>query len=121
MNNFFEYPKGTVHSCKVNWIALLIKIKNLPKIILVHFIERSINWFLIQKGMIGRMNYLVKMVDVNNKIYYVTPGDHQDPKCLGAREKAEKFTMKKAAVDVIVKMKRIQDMRNYVYHIEQVE
>lgn len=67
------------------------------------------------------MNFLVKMVDMNNKVYYVTPGDHQDPKCLGARERAEKFTMKKAAVDTIVKMKKIQDMRNYVYHIEQVE
>lgn len=67
------------------------------------------------------MNFLVKMVDFSNNVFYVTPGDHHDPQCLGAKEKAEKFKIKKAAVDTIVKMKKIQDMRNYVYHIEQVE
>lgn len=67
------------------------------------------------------MNFLVKMVDFNNNVFYVTPGDHNNAQCLGVKEKAEKFQIKKAAVDTIVKMKRIHDMQDYVYHIEQVE
>lgn len=66
------------------------------------------------------MNFLVKIVDFNNNVFYATPGDRCGCRTLGARDKAEKFTIKKAALDTIVKMKRIQEMRNYVYHIEQV-
>jgi len=67
------------------------------------------------------MNYLVKIVDFKNNIFYATPGDLKGCRYLGAKDKAEKFKMKKAAVDTIVKMKKVQEMRNYVYHIEQVE
>lgn len=67
------------------------------------------------------MNYLVKIVDFKNNIFYATPGDHRGFRCLDAKEKAEKFKLKKAAVDTIVKMKKVQEMRNYVYHIEQVD
>ena len=66
------------------------------------------------------MNFLVKIVDLNNNVFYATPGDHCGCVSLGARDKAEKFSIKKAALDTILKMKRMQKMRNYVYHIEQV-
>ncbi len=66
------------------------------------------------------MNFLVKIVDFNNNVFYATPGDQNGLTRLGARDKAEKFTIKKAALDTIIRMKRLQEMRNYVYHIEQV-
>ncbi|MCL6589278.1 MAG: hypothetical protein K6U80_04915 [Firmicutes bacterium] len=66
------------------------------------------------------MNFLVKIVDFNNNVFYATPGGQNGLKKLGTKDKAEKFTIKKAALDTIVKMKRTQELKNYVYHIEQV-
>ena len=67
------------------------------------------------------MNFLVKAIDFKNNIFYASPADPQGLRNLGSRDKAERFKLKKNALDTIVKMKQVQDMRNYVYHIEQTD
>jgi hypothetical protein len=67
------------------------------------------------------MNFLVKVVDFKNNIFYATPIDPQGLRNLGSKDKAEIFKLKKNALETIVKMKQIQELKNYVYHIEQTE
>jgi hypothetical protein len=67
------------------------------------------------------MNFLVKVVDFKNNIFYATPVDPQGLRNLGSKDKAEIFKLKKNALETIVKMKQIQELKNYVYHIEQME
>jgi hypothetical protein len=67
------------------------------------------------------MNFLVKVVDFKNNIFYATPVDPQGLRNLSSKDKAEVFKLKKNALETIVKMKQGQEMRNYVYHIEQTE
>jgi hypothetical protein len=67
------------------------------------------------------MNFLVKAIDFKNNIFYATPVDQQGLRYLATKDKAEIFKLKKNALETIVKMKQIQDMKNYVYHIEQTD
>jgi hypothetical protein len=76
---------------------------------------------ILYKGLIEPMNFLVKVVDFKNNIFYATPVDQQGLRVLGSKDKAEIFKLKKNALETIVKMKQIQEMKNYVYHIEQME
>jgi hypothetical protein len=71
--------------------------------------------------MMDRMNFLVKAVDFKNNVFYATPPDPQGLRNLSSKDKAEVFKLKKNALDTIVKMKQVQDMRNFVYHIEQID
>jgi hypothetical protein len=97
---------------------MLKEFKKPPKLLIE--VTTTTRQFCSKKGMVWQMNFLVKIVDFNNNVFYATPGDRCGCRTLGARDKAEKFTIKKAALDTIVRMKRMQEMRNYVYHIEQV-
>jgi hypothetical protein len=63
----------------------------------------------------------VKAVDFKNNVFYATPPDPQGLRTLGSKDKAEVFKLKKNALDTIIKMKQGQDMKNYVYHIEQTD
>lgn len=67
------------------------------------------------------MNYLVKIVDFQNNVFYATPGEQPGIKYLGGKEKAEVFPIKKVAVNIAVKMKQLPEMRNFIYHIEQID
>lgn len=67
------------------------------------------------------MNFLVKVVDFKNNIFYAAPVDPQGLRNLSSKDKAEIFKLKKNALETIAKMKQIQELKNYVYHIEQME
>jgi hypothetical protein len=67
------------------------------------------------------MNFLVKVMDFKNNIFYASPVDPQGLRNLGSKDKAEVFKLKKNALETIVKMKQGQEMRNYVYYIEHID
>jgi hypothetical protein len=67
------------------------------------------------------VNFLVKVVDFKNNIFYATPVDPEGLRTLGSKDKAEVFKLKKNALETVVKMKQIPELKNYVYHIEQTE